>query len=179
MNKAVKVAVGAALVSMAGGVAVSGETSTSYVNLWALVAPTCSITDVFLTDVDLTQQIQSDGSIASPVADPITNGAIVCSGTITETTLNMVSQEHGLKSGSIILPYKITGGFGSETTTPTPLIPIVPFSSSIGPASDLLLTAMSPVSTPTLVVTLDDQGSGTAKAGNYADILTAVVITAP
>jgi spore coat protein U-like protein len=185
VNKLVKVAVGAAMVSMVGGVSAGGSTvTTSYVNLWALVAPTCSLNDVFLTDVDLSTQIDADGAIgqAAPVVPfPITTGmAITCSGTPSATTLNMVSQNHGIKSGAIILPYDIDGNFGQDIGPAD--ITISTFNSATGPASDLLVgTGVTPVSTPALTVALNDQTTvGTAQAGNYADTLTVVVnVTSP
>lgn len=186
MKNIVKYAVGVAVLSLASG-AQAGSTSTD-IAITALVSPTCNFANVFNTPLDLSTQILADGSVVTPAfvaataavdgwAD-LTDGPIVCSVVPTSTTLNMVSANGGIKSGSTVLAYTVKGIFAKDSTPAD--ITIAPFNSAIGPSSDLLVGAgVSPVGTPDLWLYLDNQTMGAAVAGNYADTLTVVVATSP
>jgi len=186
MKNIAKIALGAASLTLISN-AYAVTTVNMDVGLTALVQATCNTADAFVNNQDLSTQIESDGSIIAASEElPITNGAIIaCNTSPTWTTLNMVSLNHGIKSGAVVLPYKITGKFGSTIAAGPPVvltpITIADFDSGTGPTTDLLSAAPgdTPEGTPDLWVKLNNQAPGTAVAGNYADTLTLTVITSP
>lgn len=177
MSKLIKYSLGSAVLSCGGDT--FGSTNTRInIGLTAVVRPSCSISDVFVANSNFSNQIESDGS-TTVVQLPVFNANVIkCNTNLASTSLKVASLFGGFKSGNIVLPYTLTGTFGSDTAATD--VVIEPFhSATLAAADDAGGVGMSGEGIPKLWIKLNKPNRKVTTAGNYVDTLTLMISVNP